>query len=260
MEPRLTAMSSPRPGDAPLLRLWEASGSAGGRARARLLTAGAAARVAVDLMRVDAATIAPPPTPAGRLLREALGHGIGPALVPRLLLSVLKLPATPEEYLRGRPRQAVRTGVRNAGRLGLTVERVLDPGDRLRVFTDLAMAREDFGDGAVLQRTAQVVAEPSSVVQYVSAPQEARVCIAVAVVAGWWAYLTHLTSRPGAAPRSEARYLIHTRLVEVSIARGVDELWADGPLTTPPGVQQFQRRLGYECARPRVGWRREVRP
>jgi hypothetical protein len=86
-------------------------------------------------------------------------------------------------------------------------------------------------------------------------PNGRVLCMGVAIVDGTDAYLAKLVSIRERAGASHARYSVHTALTAELIALGATRLWADGPLTVHPGIQRFQRLLGYECARPRISRR-----
>ncbi len=71
--------------------------------------------------RLPAVTIQPSDSPAGRLIRRHLTFRRDGRLKYRQAQGVLLLPETVADYLRGRHRQAVRTNVRHARHVGMTV-------------------------------------------------------------------------------------------------------------------------------------------
>jgi hypothetical protein len=215
------------------------------------------AQVTFDVMAILGAARRRPPvrvrlgsSPAHRLLAGAMSHRIGPHRSARPLLAALHLPPTFEQYMRGEQRQAVRRAIRRAAEFPITAEPIAAPDERLRSYCDVRMRRPDGMSRAQAAREVIGQAYDEGTVAYHAKDGAGEpVCVGFALVAGDDAYLWKLISRPHPAS-SQARYLVHTELVTALIGRRVRRLWADGPLTVPPGSQRFQRILGYECARP----------
>jgi hypothetical protein len=152
---------------------------------------------------------------------------------------VLRLPADSTEYLRGRHRQAVRTNVGHARRAGLRagVEFVPDwaPGtddSRLPFITPGPVERWNLmnEDGTIVGQAILSVDEE------------------VALLQGLMSLVPH------------GRWLLHTAMVErLCGSCRVLLINCDDAYLMPPGVQHFQRLLGYEVARLRFDRARSPR-
>jgi hypothetical protein len=147
----------------------------------------------------------------------------------RLAQGVLHLPADLASYLRGRRRQAVRTNIHHARDLGIECQStsVADwtrPGDELTRSASVEHWWATGCDGATIGEA------------WVTVDDEC-------------ALLHSLVCRERAA-----RWLLHTAIVERLCAAGCRVLLTnsfDVPLMAP-GVQYFQRLLGYSVARVRL--------
>jgi hypothetical protein len=180
------------------------------------------------------------PTVDVRLTQSAAGQMIGQHFAIRSdgrlrfrdAQGVLRLPADFSEYLRGRHRQAVRTNVGHARRAGLraAVEFVPDwaPGtddSRLAYITP-----------GPVERWNLLTAEGTIVAQAILSVDEE-----VALLQGLMSLVPH------------GRWLLHTAMVE-RLCGSCEVLLinCDGAYLMPPGVQHFQRLLGYEIGRLRI--------
>ena len=181
--------------------------------------------------------------PAGRELRGwfALGRGL---FLGRAPVALLRLPETSAEYLRGRPRQALRTNVRRAAEMGICCAPVTDPAELAEVVAHVAgrrgqdpvtMVRQDL-DPAVTRRftvARDAAGEP--------------VALSETWLDGEWAGLATLVTVPGEGDGQVLRYLLHVTTVADLIDSGVRMLTVSGSmLLTSAGTRYFQRRTGFE--------------
>jgi hypothetical protein len=175
----------------------------------------------------------------GRMIGEHLAIRSDARLRYRDAQGVLRLPADIAEYLRGRHRQAVRTNVGHARRAGLRagVEFVPDwaPGtddSRLPFITPGPVERWNLmnEDGTIVGQAILSVDEE------------------VALLQGLMSLVPH------------GRWLLHTAMVErLCGSCRVLLINCDDAYLMPPGVQHFQRLLGYEVARLRFDRARSPR-
>lgn len=172
------------------------------------------------------------PSPAGQMIGEHFAIRSDGRLRYRDAQGVLRLPADFSDYLRGRHRQAVRTNVGHARRAGLraAVEFVPDwaPGtddSRLAYITP-----------GPVERWNLVTAEGTIVAQAILSVDEEA-----ALLQGLMSLVPH------------GRWLLHTAIVE-RLCGSCEVLLinCDDAYLMPPGVQHFQRLLGYEIARLRL--------
>ncbi len=209
-------------------------------ARGRVATAGGllASRVAPALAGLPRVPVTVPDTRGGRrLAAKYAGKDRG---VPRgLAVSVLPLPEEPEQYLRGKSRQALRTNSRRAREQGVTC-RTLDPVESAH-------------------RLEQVVPDPwyRAIVPGAQADLAAGLCtgwvaesadgttevLALTSSAGQLARLDLMLSAPGR--EGDARYLLSAHVVTELAAAGVRLLAVEGALLLSPGLRHFQHLLGF---------------
>jgi hypothetical protein len=172
------------------------------------------------------------PSPVGQMIGQHFAIRSDGRLRYRDAQGVLSLPADVSEYLRGRHRQAVRTNVGHARRAGLRadVEFVPDwtPG------TD--DSRLAFITPGPVERWNLFTAEGTIVAQAILSVDEE-----VALLQGMMSLVPH------------GRWLLHTAMVE-RLCGSCEVLLinCDDAYLMPPGVQYFQRLLGYEIARLRL--------
>jgi len=240
-----------RPADAAFIHIWEYAGAikvgpVPGRIRAAIRLVSTVLSVTVASRQVKRERVCVERSEAGRLVAALLTHRVGAKAFPRVLLSVIALPDSLDDYLRGKRRGRLRTNLNNAERAGIAVTELCDPTERLAAYVECI--DDDVGTSAA----GALLANPGAVVVTASDADGRALCMGAAIVDGADAYLAKLVSIRERAGASDARYSVHTALVAELIARGATRLWADGPLTVHPGLQRFQRLLGYECARPRI--------
>ncbi|SFT53586.1 hypothetical protein SAMN05660657_01435 [Geodermatophilus amargosae] len=190
--------------------------------------------------------------PGGAALYEALcrpvvlGAGLGVTGV-----SVLAVPADPQEYLQGRARQTLRRRFRSAERRGITCRPVDDPAER-RALVRLADEAEkshpdpryriDSPDNTdLLEHGLWLVA---------CAPQGRPLLLSVTPTDGEWGLLRYFRTLGHGPEYSDSRYLMCVALVEALAGHGVRYLvdtWHPGGI--PEGLRQFQRSVGYRLVR-----------
>jgi O-antigen/teichoic acid export membrane protein len=250
------AAGHPRPADQTFFRYWNhlnamKAGALPGRIRATVGFAGTLLRIVLAVRQIGRQPIQIDASPSGRRLAALLTHRVLVTAVPRVLLSVLVLPDSLDRYLRGKRRQALRTNLNNAMRAGIAVTELLDSADRLAAYFASVGSRSDTtakaGDAA-----RSLLMSPGALAMSATDAEGRLLCMGAVIIDGADAYLAKLVSIRDRAGASDARYVVHAALTAELIDRGVRRLWADGPLTVHPGVQKFQRLLGYECARPRI--------
>ncbi|WP_433801316.1 hypothetical protein [Actinomycetospora sp. CA-084318] len=159
----------------------------------------------------------------------------------RLAVSVLELPESVEDYLRGRSKQALRTNSRRAREAGVTCRRMGRVEAEVRLAA-LLRARDE--EDLLPEVRGDLVA---GVVQAWVArdADDATEVIALTSVDGTFARLDLMLSAPD-RESGPARYLLSAHLVEELIARGVRHLAVDTALWLDAGLRHFQRLLGFE--------------
>jgi hypothetical protein len=172
------------------------------------------------------------PSLAGQMIGQHFAIRSDGRLRYRDAQGVLRLPVDVSEYLRGRHRQAVRTNIGHARRAGLraAVEFVPDwaPG------TD--DSRLPYITPGPIERWNLVTEEGTIVAQAILSVDEE-----VALLQGLMSLVPH------------GRWLLHTAIVE-RLCGSCEVLLinCDDAYLMPPGVQHFQRLLGYEIGRLRL--------
>ena len=167
--------------------------------------------------------------PAGRMIAEHLSMREGRRRKYRGAQGFLTLPADPAEYLRGRHRQAVRTNVGHARRMGLRV---------------VSSAVDDWAPGESDCRAPHMRAGPVERWMVLDA-DGGVVADAILSVDEQVALLHGLVSY-----RTNARWLLHTAIVE-RLCGCCDILLtnSDDAYQLTLGTIHFQRLLGYDIAR-----------
>jgi hypothetical protein len=235
-----------------LLRHTEEARLAAGRLRRSLASA-------VPRARRMASSVSGLPKLSVQLDDSAPGRKIEAALLKRRLLvpgrtvvAVLELPQRPEDYLVGKRRQAVRTGVNQARGAGLSVKRVEDDDERRDRAMELVRGpiRQDFGPA--LERWAK---EPNDHSWFAVGPDGATLAVCILTIDHSVARLSAMISREG-LHSSAARYMISAQAFTDAAAGGVRTILLEGALFVAPGLIEFQRRLGFRPMTVEVGPRR----
>ena len=180
---------------------------------------------------------------SGRSLREHLTSRRYGVSLAHLAQAVLVLPSDTAIYLRGRSRQALRTNLTKARSAGFTCQEVVG-GEQQKGIANGIYARrpddphDDWSQEPRLQHRGDrwFVCWESSM---------APAALAVVAVDAEFAYLRLLLAADGPHLASPARYLLHTHVVETLVGQSVGHLGVGNSLRIPPGLQHFQRLLGY---------------
>jgi hypothetical protein len=223
------------------------------------------------------------PTPAARLLAAASTGGLGsiralvrglPALelafsdsvigqemrswfrpdrrLPfnRVPIASLHLPATTAEYLRGRPRQALRTNLSRAAAEGITCAPITDEGELRLVAEHLAAER---GVGVDVMIHTEVVPRPDRLFTAAYDAAGDPVALNQTVVDGPHAGLVLMVHVPEHPAATLMRYALHADVVDRLIGRGASTLTVGGSmLLVSEGTRYFQRRTGFTPVRVEV--------
>jgi hypothetical protein len=180
---------------------------------------------------------------AGWEIANHLSVRHGGRYVNRWAVGVLSLPDQPDEYLRGRKRQAVRTNLHRAEELGLAFRELSDPATkRAELASILSARREEFWDVAELVRG---VDRASSRVFVAEDRTGAIQALATVVVDVQWAHMYLCVSLPGDAAFA-ALYLLNVGVVQQLAAERVRHLFVRSALHLSPGQRYLQARLGFE--------------
>ncbi|NAZ85996.1 hypothetical protein [Kineococcus indalonis] len=177
-------------------------------------------------------------SPAGEEVWGFLSRTVAGVALPRPAQAVLTLPDTLQEHLRGRSRQALRTGLNHAKKAGLRCTELLTAQERSSALQELTVALDgDFTGHESLQGQHPRWFEARSA-------DGDLVALGLVLIDAEVAMLRFLVSVDDRAS-SDARYALHTRMVEEVIASGVRTLVVHSPFGWPAGLHQFQRILGY---------------
>jgi hypothetical protein len=186
----------------------------------------------------------------GAVIRERLGGKL-PGVNLRTARAALELPADRETYLRGRPKQALRTNLRHAATEGIvckTLPRVEDQEAALQAF--YATSHFTAEDRRYLGEALHV--NPGQQDFYCAEEADGRI-IAIAAVAvnertAFLLFHHSLESEHAAI----ARYALTMHIVSELIERRVSLLLVSSALTLPPGLRYFQQRLGFRAVNVRL--------
>ena len=165
--------------------------------------------------------------------------------------AVLELPTAEKPYLAGRPKQALRTNLRHARKVGVASSRIPTYEAWLEAASVVMGARHD-GPNAMRELNEP---EPGQQVAYYVARDADETPLAFARVALFdqfavlFTMLSHLDRHPSA---SWARYQLHTFLALDLGCTGVRHLLVGPALREPADNQYFQHLLGYRVRNLRV--------
>ncbi|MGY1745135.1 hypothetical protein [Blastococcus sp. SYSU D00695] len=214
-------------------------------ARARAVASREGTRAVRSLLRqLPRRTLPVSATPAGRELR-AMFRPERPLPFDRAPVAVLDLPASREEYLRGRPRQALRTNLARASAEGVTCAPVGTPAELHAVATAIADSRRDHSTAATFVRPGQGLA-PERVWSAAYDGKGDPVALSHSLVDRDNAGLLLMISALDHPAAPLARYALHTHVVGRLVERDVSTLTVGGSmLLTSPGTRYFQRRTGF---------------
>jgi hypothetical protein len=170
--------------------------------------------------------------------------------------AVLDLQPNDRTYLSGRRKQAVRTNVRNAQKLGVEAVTLADYGEWSSRTRQVLLSRED-GLGMITQLRPP---SPTQDLAYFAAVDAEGRPVVTTVVAlfGECAVLVRSLSTPHHPAASPSRYLLHTFVRSELHKRGVRHLIGGTGVRSAPGLHYFQHLLGYELRNLRIhvldGW------
>jgi hypothetical protein len=164
--------------------------------------------------------------------------------------AVLPLEATQKLYLTGKSRQALRTNLSRARDLGITCA-VVDTEDDKQALVQ-AMAKD--------QREFHVRDEEMFRFPHDTTWMEARsgdgeqIAMALFSQSASYGLLIRLFARPDHPASSQARFALHSAMVEYVRANGGEYLLVEGkgPLFLEPGIQYFQHLNGYRLMNVRL--------
>lgn len=162
--------------------------------------------------------------------------------------AVLELPATPDDYLRGRARQAVRTELRRAAADALVAGPLEE--DVAAVLARYARERAAEQDLEVWHAEVGAAGARWWAVRDVDG---AVVGVACALVDGPQAVLRLVSATDDRAVSASVRVALHTALVTDLAREGVRLLVLRDALHAVPGLQYHAARLGYVPRRVRLG-------
>ncbi|MGZ4545963.1 MAG: hypothetical protein ACXVXT_11255 [Blastococcus sp.] len=212
-------------------------------ARIRAFASREGARALTDVLRSVPVVSAPfSQAPAGEELR-AWFKPTRALPVDRAPVAVLPLPATYADYLRGRPKQALRTNLTRAAGAGLTCVDGESPEEVWRSARFIADRRGQRLDDVVLRRPRAGLVRRFAVA-YDAAGDP--VGLTETIVDGTWAGLAVLVSSPSHTDAQLIRYVLHAHNAATLIGDGVSMLVVGGSmLLTTTGTRYFQRRTGF---------------
>jgi hypothetical protein len=162
----------------------------------------------------------------------------------RLAQAVLDLGPDDQEYLVGRRKQALRTNLSHARRLGVHVERIETFEEWV---PDAQEILRHVDNGPEMIQSMQPPAAGQDIVYFVASDcAGCPVAFAVAVIFDDCAVLVRAISLGRHPVASSARYLVHTCMRSHLRHRGVRQLIAGTAIRDASGLQYFQYLLGYE--------------
>ncbi|MGU3436433.1 hypothetical protein ACNHUS_25885 [Actinomycetes bacterium M1A6_2h] len=228
--------------------------------RARLLRAASLSglRLTVSELRaMPTLTAAFTDSASGQELRSWFQDPAWRLPINSIAVSVLTLPATVDDYTRGRHRQAMRTNVRRSRNAGVVCGEIMERAERDRCVRHVLDARRT--------DPARLLADPTRpglrrLITAAYDPAGDPLAYSEVVIDGPWAGVgVFVTSLSGQLSR-DARYHLHAHNVSALIGRGVGHLAVGGSaLLASPGTRYFQARTGFEPVRLRLRSRRRTR-
>jgi hypothetical protein len=186
--------------------------------------------------------------PAGEAIRARLCGRVLGLPTRRIARASLQLPPAPDDYLRGRSKQAMRTNLRHAEAAGITCERVVDHAAQGASLTDFA----SLGGWDLRHLTDVLGVAPGREHLHVARDAEGRTIAAGTLdVDAHCAYLVFLQAVDGELS-GPARYALSVHVIRSLIRDGVPMLLMGNAVRLHPGLQYFQQRLGFEICNVRI--------
>jgi hypothetical protein len=161
----------------------------------------------------------------------------------RLAVGVLVLPDDPDDYLRGRQRQALRNNCNRARELGWRYVVPTEGSDLIRWIDEILEARA--APPQYRPWLTRRVNDGEGEFRFVVDEHDEPVAMGVFTVAGPVAML-HWMISDGRKERSSARYLLSAELAAELTARRIRHVLTESVLFLPAGFRYFQKLLGYE--------------
>jgi hypothetical protein len=176
-------------------------------------------------------------SPAGERLNHHFGDRIWGIRHSRVAQGVLVVPEQEGLYLRGRSRQALRTGIRRARADGITCRALHGVEERRAVLQHLDMAMSEWDEGS-LSLAGDVWRAAFSANGVPVAVARMTVDVELALLQTFVS--SHMASR----------YLLHAELVETLVSARVRYLAVNAPMAPllEPTLQYWQRLLGFQVA------------
>ncbi|MGL4305530.1 MAG: hypothetical protein ACRCSF_05185, partial [Mycobacteriaceae bacterium] len=168
-------------------------------------------------------------------------------LLNQFAISILPLPTTYAQYLRGRSRRAVRTNLRRSLARGTVCSIITNHELRTKIVQDI-MAQRKEDPSELLDR-----AESSHINRTFFVAQDntgKTLAIAEIILDKDWVGLVTLITAHNGLETKDARYQLHSHIVEYLIAHKKQYLFIGGnALPLAPNLHYFQQILGYKLFR-----------
>ena len=215
-----------------------ASSSGGARLRHMVWPCGLAA-LARLVAKLERLTVSPTDSPSGRAIRAYLEERRYGIPKHRIAQGMLIIPCSSQVYLRGHHRQAVRTNLHRATDAGLTCAHLARFVERETVVNQFTSAFTDSWERKLL------IGRPESEWWAVFDAEGQPIGLAMVSIDSEVALIWSIMCRG-----QSGGWLLHTEIVSEMAKRGVTCLLVAAK-TAPllqPGLQYFQRLLGYQVA------------
>ena len=210
-------------------------------------------RVLLAVARLPVVEVSVTGSQAAALYSRDFAPIAAPIFGGRFAQAVLDLEPDDQAYLTGRHRQALRTNMTRARKLGVEVTSVASY-DEWAIAARKVLRSRPGG----LEMMARLRPPPGSQdMGYFVAVDDGGRPVAISVVAIFTecAVLVWSLSAPHHPAASSSRYLLHTFMRSDLRSRGVRHLIAGTGVRDAPGLHYFQHLLGYELRNLRVGAR-----
>jgi hypothetical protein len=168
----------------------------------------------------------------------------------RLCQAVLPLEATQKKYLTGKSRQALRTNLSRARELGITCAVVDTEDDKRALVQAMAKGQREFHI-----RDEEMFRFPQDVTWMEARSGDGeQIAMALISQSSRYGLLIRLFARTDHHASSQARFALHSAVVEHVRANGGEYLLVEGkgPLLLEPGIQYFQHLNGYRLMNVRL--------
>ena len=168
----------------------------------------------------------------------------------RLAQAVLDLEPDDQSYLSGRHRQALRTNMKHARKMGIEASSVGSYDEWSTATREVLRSRPGGPEMITRLRTPPATQDMG---YFVAVDHSGRpVAISAAAIFTECAVLVWSLSAPDHPAASSSRYLLHTLMRSSLRRRGVRHLIAGTGVRDAPGLHYFQHLLGYEVRNLRI--------